>query len=608
MGYTSAATMADFQLDSLKHAQIHIRPNAHPAVAFAAEELRRYLRRMTGTDVPVHDRSEVGGRTTLTIGMSPVPGQTPRLRERGTYAIRTESRQISLFGGSPRALLAAAYALLEQAGCAWSLHDAAEESVPDRRGQATVGLADALHSPPFQLRGYCSDIMTWHYTQPEYFHQRLPEDRQLIDWMGKSGATTFFYIRHPFDTQLSIPEIADEFSRRAIDVEYGGHVIPLLVPRELFGERPQLFPQSKSGERTDYGNLCTSNADALALAAANAVAYVREYPEMNALHIWGADLWEGGWCHCSGCAPLSVQDQSLQVCNAVGRGLAEADRSRPVCYLAYHDTLDANLTVRPEPNVVCEWAPRERCYGHALNDEHCERNRRYRVSLERHLEWFEGRVRLFEYYGDAILYFGCALPLTEVIAADMEYYQDLGIREALMLQFGTYSTWAHPLNFLAFADAGTTGVVNVEGLRKSYCARFGREVEVAAAAFASLERCMRQIARYGDIRIAPREKELAGATRAAIEAAVPNLHALVAQLGHGGDAALRSQSDLLRYTIAVLEGVAQDIDKRGSGDQLFGRALELIEAADRRFKGSWGAVDLPIVHSFYSAAAQMIST
>jgi len=597
--------MSALELDALASAQIHHRANAHRAVAFAAAELRTYLHRMTGVDIPIHNRAEVGGRTTLTLGLSPVPPASPRLPERGSYAIRAQPRQVSLFGGSPRALLDATYALLEQLGCVWSLHERSEEHVPDHRGAGAVEIVDAVHTPPFRLRGYCSDIMTWHYTQPEYFHERLPEDRQLIDWMGKSGATTFFYIRHPFDTQLAIPELSEDLAQRAIDVEYGGHVIPLLLPRETFAERPDMFPQAADGARVELGNLCASNVDGLARAAANASAYVEQYPEMSALHIWGADLWEGGWCHCSGCSALTVQDQSLRVCNAVAAGLAEAGHSRPVCYLAYHDTLEARLSVRADPQVVCEWAPRERCYGHALDDASCERNCRYRVSLEKHVEWFDGRVRLFEYYGDAILYFGCALPLAEVIAADMEYYRRLGIREALMLQFGAYSAWAHPLSFLAFAAATQTAVVPAARLRRLYCTRFGRDAALAAASLATMEQGMAAVARYGDIRIAPRDPAVAASTRAAIAATLPRLHEVVEVLSGSRAEALRAQADLVRYTMLVLEGVEQDIAERGSGSALFARALTLAENCDRRFKGSWGAVDLPIIHSFYSAAAAM---
>ncbi len=596
--------MSQFEITALNSSRIHYRASAHPAVVFAARELRRYLHRITGIDIEIHDRSEAGGRTTLTLGLSPIPAPTPRLAERGSYAIRAADRQITLFGGSPRALLMAVYALLEQLGCVWSLHGADEERIPNLTGATHLAINDVSHTPPFRLRGYTTDIMTWHYTQPEHFHERLPEDRDLIDWMGKSGANTFFYIRHPFDTQLSIPELADDLAKRAIAVEYGGHVIPLLLPRKHFAERPDLFPQDAHGQRFDHGNLCPSNGTALALAAENAAAYVAQHPEMSALHIWGADLWQGGWCRCASCAGLTPQDQSLLTCNAVARGLAEAGQGRPVCYLAYHDTLDARLRMQADARVVCEWAPRERCYGHALHDPDCERNRRYRISLEQHLDLFQGRVRLFEYYGDAILYFGCALPMAEVLAADMSYYQQLGIREALMLQFGTYSTWAYPLSFLAFSEATQRGSVSAARLRAGYCERFAAAAGVAEQAFLVMEQSLGRIARYGDIRVPPKTAPLAAATQSAIAAELPRLRQVLDELTTAKNDHLRSQADLLRYTMLVLEGVAQDIAQQGSGAPLYARALAIAEAADRRSKGFWGAVDLPIIHNFYSAAAE----
>lgn len=597
--------MPPFDIESLRAAQIHLRANAQPPVHFAAQELRRYLQRLTGFDVPIQADAEVGGRTTVVVGATALAGPTPRLHERGTFAIRPHPRWIALFGGSPRALLAAAYALLEQFGCRWSLHGAAEEVVPDLRGSASIELTEVLHTPPFRVSGYCSDIMTWHYTQPEQFRERLPEDRQLIDWMAKSGATTFFYIRHPFDTQLTIPELAEDFAQRGIEVEVGGHVLPLLLPRERFAGEPHLFPQAPSGERVEHGNLCTSSSDALEIVATSAVDYVRGHPETPALHIWGADLWKGGWCHCAACHGVSVQDQSLRVCNRVAQALAAAGLTRPICYLAYHDTLSAELTLRPEPQVVCEWAPRERCYGHALADPGCARNQQYRESLERYVELFAGRVRLFEYYGDSILFFGCALPLVEVIEADMQYYQRLGIREALMLQFGTYSAWAHPLNYLAFAAASTQPTCSAVSLREQYCQRFGAETALAVEMFRDLEVCLGQVVRYGDVRIPPRDPALAATTRAAIEGVTPRLAGFAERLESCVDPWLRSQAQLLRYTETVLTAVAQEIEAPGGIDERLDRAREYVAAVERPYKGLWGAVDLPIIHSFYSAAAHL---
>ena len=98
-------------------------------------------------------------------------------------------------------------------------------------------------------------------------------------------------------------------------------------------------------------------------------------------------------------------------------------------------------------------------------------NRRYAAALERYVELFDGRARLFEYYGDAILFAGCAVPMARVIDADLDYYQRLGIREITMLQFGAFSRWAYPLNFVTFAAkvTGQAPATAVDG----YCARCG---------------------------------------------------------------------------------------------------------------------------------------
>jgi hypothetical protein len=592
--------MPTFDSSSLRRAAIHAANEPDGPAAFAVAELQRYLQRMRGVHVPIaHD----GMPNTLVLGAAMTLTEAPRNPQ--TFVIDPEASRVTLQAGSPRALLSAVYALLEALGCRWSLHGPQEEVVP--RLDGAVQLERVEHTPRFAARGYASDIMSWHYTQPEHFTDRLDDDRAFIDWMGKSGANAFLYIRHPFDTQLTIPELLPDFTRRGIDLEYGGHVLPLLLPRDLYNQHPDYFPAAPDGARTDHGNLCTSNTAALETASANAVQYAHQYPEMRVVHIWGADLWQGGWCRCAGCASLSAQDQSLRVCNAVARGLADAGVARPVCYLAYHDTLDADLTLRPDDNVAVEFAPRERCYGHAINDPACSTNRRYAAALERYVALFEGRVRLFEYYGDAILFFGCTVPLTEVIAADMDYYARLGVQGATLLQFGTYSLWAYPFNFLAFAQA-SRDICAPTTVRRDYCARFGAHASLAASLLASVENVMRTVVTYGDIRRPPRATDAARDVLTRVEAALPRLTNVAEQLAACGDAALAAQAALVRYTGGVLTGVRQQLVDTLAGhprdaETQYREALHLLDAVEGRFKGLWGRVDLPMFHQLFAAAA-----
>jgi hypothetical protein len=277
-----------------------------------------------------------------------------------------------------------------------------------------------------------------------------------------------------------------------------------------------------------------------------------------------------------------------------------------VCYLAYHDTIEPEITVRPDPNVTVEFAPRERCYGHALNDPDCRTNRGYAAALERYVELFDGHVRVFEYYGDAILFGGCAVPLGGVIAADLDYYRRLGVPEITMLQFGAFSRWAYPLNFVTFAAAlaGEVPETAVDG----YCARFGAEAAVARAVFAELEAIVRRVVTYGDIRRPPRSVPKAARVLERLESALPRLGEVVRKLEAFGDSALAAQGPLVRYTQMVIEGVQQELRQTLAGhpphaEPQYAQALQVVEGVDSRLKGVWGSVDLPIIHSFYNVAA-----
>jgi len=599
-----------FETAALQSGTVAVAAGAEAPVRFAAAELQRYLQALTAIQVPIEERASVAPYG-LVLGDDGTPAAALAATNGDEFVISPTPRHVRLTAGSPRGLLHATYVLLEQFGCRWSPHGSQAEQVP-RLATPLVELQETRRAPRFAVRGYCTDIMTYHYTQPEQFASRLGEDRAFIDWMAKSGANGFFFVSQPFDTQLTIPELLPEFQRRGIDLEYGGHVIPLLLPRDLYREHPKYFPEAPTGGRTDLGNLCASSAAALATAARNAVAYVREYPELRVLHLWGADVWSGAWCRCTACAAMSVQDQSLKTCNTVARALAEAGLNRPVCYLAYHDTIEPHVALRPEANVVAEFAPRERCYAHALNDPECATNRRYAAALERHVDLFDGRVRLFEYYGDAILFCGCPVPLGEVIAADLDYYARLGVREITMLQFGAFSLWAYPLNFAVFARA-TLERAQAAAIAGDYCARFGPRAELARSVLAELTAVMQQVVTYGDIRRPPRSAASAARILPKIEAAVPRLAALAERLAALPDG-LAGSGELTRYTQLILEGVQCEVHGTLAGaggaataaaHALYQRALQVMERVDPQVKGLWGSVDLSIIHHVLSATTSI---
>jgi hypothetical protein len=144
----------------------------------------------------------------------------------------------------------------------------------------------------------------------------------------------------------------------------------------------------------------------------------------------------------------------MKVVNAIAAALAQRPGGgTPVTYLAYHDTIDPVPDLKPMPSVSFEWAPRERCYSHAIDDSACPVNPRYLESLKRYIEIFDGRGHVFEYYADAILFGGLGVVTPAIIVRDLRAYRALGITSVSCLTFGAYSVLAYPVNMEAFARA-----------------------------------------------------------------------------------------------------------------------------------------------------------
>jgi hypothetical protein len=267
----------------------------------------------------------------------------------------------------------------------------------------------------------------------------VEEVESWIDWAARSGLNSIF-----IHTSLSAnptgaaPErvwrdnregaIASA-SERGIAIEHGGHLLP-----ELF---------SRADARALAADAELSNAGREALTE-----HVRAHPEAEVLHIWGADAPAGA-------GGREASEAALRTANALAEIAEEVRPGAVVAFLAYHDTEEVPAGVEPRPNVSLVFAPRERCYDHALADPNCQKNARHRELLEGQLQHFADAAppRVFEYWCDAILFSGGVPDLSETIARDIAYYRDVGVHTVQLLITGHgESPEPHP-NLEAFARA-----------------------------------------------------------------------------------------------------------------------------------------------------------
>jgi hypothetical protein len=579
-------------------------------MGFAARELAQALHAMVGERiVPESSREVATRRIQLEVGRAarlPAPALTG-----DSFAIGRAGDTITIDGGSERAVLHGVYDFLERLGARFPAGRAPEFARVDPAMLRTIEPRKV--EPAFARRGFVSDIMTWNYGFADRFEQHLAHDREFIPWMGARGINAFFYIRHAHDTRLKIDELVPLYRERGIASEYGGHVLQLLLPRERFESDPAFFPAGADGKRIQRGNLCVSNRAALDLVRDNALRYVREYPENELLHIWGADVFEGAWCRCGDCAKLAPQLQYLRVVNEIARALG--NDGPPVAYLAYHDTLEPDPALTPEPNVWFEWAPRERCYSHAIDDPACATNPRYFESLKRYVELFQGRGHIFEYYQDAILFGGLGFATPGIIARDLRAYHHLGLTSVSCLTFGAFSLLAYPVNLNAFARGTRSLDFDPEAtLADTAAERHPACAPAMAEAYRLIERASLKVLSYGDVMVPLREPQRAKNARAGVAEAVTLVRGAIEAadlIVRETDAPLvRAERELWEYGSEILSAIGEYLDaieasgaeriKKGEGAiAKIEKASDRMRAIDLAAKGTWGAYDFEWIREIW---------
>ncbi|MGH7813471.1 MAG: DUF4838 domain-containing protein [Candidatus Binataceae bacterium] len=537
------------------------------------------------------------------------PGSTP---SGDGFSVSRGGGSISIRAGSARGLIHAAAATLEKLGARFA--PGAPPLYPHIEPERLAALEPFAVRPAFARRAMISDLMTWNYNFADRLELHLHHDREFIPWMARRGLNAFEFIRHAHDTRLKIDEIAPLMGERGIAAEYGGHILQLLMPRERFEANPEYFPAGDDGKRAQRGNLCVSNRDAMELVREGALRYVREHPENELLHVWGADVWSGAWCRCGNCRELEPQLQYMEVVNAIAAELANDPKAPPVAYLAYHDTLEPHRGLKPLANVRVEWAPRERCYVHAIDDAKCAVNRRHLETLKRHLEIFGGRCDIFEYYADAILFGGLGFATPTVIARDLLAYRALGIESVSCLTFGAFGALAYPVNLETFARAACDP--DFDGETANDDAAAGRHPACAsemAAAYRTIERASRLVLDYADVMRPVIPPERAPRKAKELREAVTLFNEAIAAADAVKSSLAGAEREMWRYSAGVLAAIADYIgaradtgaDRRERGAaaiEKIASAISAIRAIEPEFKGAWGAYDLEWIRELWLEA------
>ena len=345
----------------------------HPAVLYAADELKKYFRMMMprcGDPVIAYSGS-AGFCVGVTGDFADIPADIKNAAAAGKDTddilyINTSACCGIIAANTPRGVLLAVYQYLREQGCNRLFPGPDGEVIPNRTALADT---DYSHTASYRYRGQCNEGSE---TQP------LMMD--AIAFTPKTGMNTFmlefdiprsYYVkayRHSYDTSCPAEPLSSEtvlqwkreceaeISRRGLlfhDMGHGWTAEPFGLDSSgqwarsddsRIPDEARQYLAQLNGVRTFYGgvalntNICMSNPRAREIMAAYIADYASLQTNVDFLHIWLADA-SNNHCECEKCAEKVMTDWYVMLLNDIDRHLSERQLATRIVFISYVDTL-----------------------------------------------------------------------------------------------------------------------------------------------------------------------------------------------------------------------------------------------------------------------------
>jgi len=304
----SYSLLAEFLAVSEKNpnATIIIGKSADDQEKKAAGILQAYIKKMSGTELPIKTDDEKIHGNIISIGISGfLPAELKnklRVEERidfldpfkDSFIINAGSDRIYLAGHQSMGTVSAVYRFLEQLGCRWFFACDAGRIIPEL-SDIKIKPANIFEQPAFALRRQYSWSM---HLYPAFVKEAENE------WA--------------YANMLNLQELPG----------MSGHNFSRIWPSSLYEAHPEYFPlqeqKSKEGKefkRMNKGQRCLSNPGVIDLGIKWAEDVAKSHPEYNVITFAPNDsMGRGSYCKCKDCIALgNVADQNLYLGNQIAK-------------------------------------------------------------------------------------------------------------------------------------------------------------------------------------------------------------------------------------------------------------------------------------------------
>jgi hypothetical protein len=375
---------------------IYLSPSASPSERWAADELRRYLREMSGADLPIASAGQPPeSADVIAIGQSALTQAAKIEPPTGeSFLLRTVGRNVFVAGGPGRGAMYGVYTLLDKLGCRWFTADVAR--VP-RLAALRLPVLDERHSPAFEYREV-------------FFTEALGKE-----WSARNRLNGHF---HQLDASVGGKFSFQPFAHSFYD---------LVPPSEFFAEHPEYFALVAGRRRAAAAQLCLTNPEVLRISLERVIEWIADFPDISIFSVSPND--GGGWCECDPCRRVIEEEGGaasgllLRFVNEVAGRISASHPGKTIDTLAYLDTFDPPAKTRPRSNVSVRLCPIDACQSHSYFT--CPYNRRVAQTIT---NWSRISPKLYLWqYGVNFSHYLFPFPNYDELAADIPRFRRLGV-------------------------------------------------------------------------------------------------------------------------------------------------------------------------------------
>ncbi len=423
-------------------------PEPSTTVRFAADELARYLGRITGTRFAVETTARVPAKA-LVVGRAAVLSLDPdfdrqQLGDSG-FIIRRSGGRVLIAGGSGRGTLYGVYAFLEKLGCRWfapnfNFYGAASGEFVPKLSAPSAGDWNIVERPAFKWRKLYIEE-GWSHTAGNL--------RQMIDWMAKARMNVLdcpIDYQHLHRTEWDRWRLAliPELRKRGILIEVGGHGYPNFLPQEkYFAQHPDWFGMV-NGKRSSNPSVVfsTANPEAVRTFIANVEAYLRAHPEIDILDVWPPD--GARWPDAPEDLALGTpSERQILLLNHLAAEIRPKFPKLRIQFIAYASYVAPPAKSRPDSRVLMDFCPIDRSFETPLYASGYAKNEEYFQDLQ---GWLNGvidpaHVTIYSYIAK---YAWRSLPVLvpSLIVDEARRFHSMGV--------GGLATYSEPGNWATF--------------------------------------------------------------------------------------------------------------------------------------------------------------